>query len=51
MAFKDLLLVLRSYPTPTPDSAILRCVELAASWQARLSAVACGILAKGSISV
>ena len=48
MAFKDLLLVLRSYPTPTPDKAILRCVDLAASWQARLSAIACGILAKGS---
>jgi nucleotide-binding universal stress UspA family protein len=47
MAFKDLLLVLRSYPTPTPDATIARCVDLAASWQARLSAIACGILARG----
>jgi nucleotide-binding universal stress UspA family protein len=47
MAFKDLLLVLRSYPTPTPDLTIERCVDLAASWRARLSAIACGILARG----
>jgi nucleotide-binding universal stress UspA family protein len=48
MAFKDLLLVLRSFPTPTPDATIERCVDLAASWRARLSAVACGILARGA---
>jgi nucleotide-binding universal stress UspA family protein len=48
MAFKDLLLVLRSYPTPTPNETIQRCVDLAAIWRARLSAVAFGILPKAS---
>src|ERR1700751_6076196 len=48
MAFKDLLLVLRSYPTPTPDETIVRCVDLAASWRARLSAISFGIVPKAS---
>jgi nucleotide-binding universal stress UspA family protein len=48
MAFKDLLLVLRSFPTPTPDETILRCVDLAAAWGARLSAISFGIVAKAS---
>src|SRR5580658_810264 len=48
MAFKDLLLVLRSFPTPTPDETILHCVDLAAAWRARLSAISFGIVAKGS---
>jgi nucleotide-binding universal stress UspA family protein len=48
MAFKDLLLVLRSYPTPTPDETILRCVDLAAAWGAHMSAIAFRIVPKAS---
>ena len=48
MAFKDLLLVLRSYPTPTSDETIARCVDLAAAWRARLSAISFGIVPKAS---
>ena len=48
MAFKDLLLALRSFPTPTPDTTIDQCVDLAAAWGARISAVACGIVPRGS---
>lgn len=51
MAFKDLLLVLRSFPTPTPEASIGQCVDLAAAWGARLSAVACGIVPRGSKNV
>ncbi len=51
MAFKDLLLVLRSFPTPTPDATIEQCVDLAAAWGARISAVACGIVPRGSKNV
>lgn len=48
MAFKDLLLVLRSFPTSTADETIQRCVGLAAAWGARISAVAFGIVPKAS---
>ena len=51
MAFKDLLLVLRSFPTPTPEETIEQCVDLAAAWGARISAVACGIVPRGSKNV
>jgi nucleotide-binding universal stress UspA family protein len=51
VAFKDLLLVLRSFPTPTPEATIEQCVELAAAWGARISAVACGIVPRGSKTV
>jgi nucleotide-binding universal stress UspA family protein len=51
VAFKDLLLVLRSFPTPTPETTIERCVELAAAWGARISAVACGVVPRGSKTV
>jgi nucleotide-binding universal stress UspA family protein len=48
MAFKDLLLVLRSFPTPTPEGTILRCVDLAAAWGARLSTISFGIVPKAA---
>ena len=41
MAFKDVLVVLRGFPTPTPPSAVDDAVELAALLGARLSGVAC----------
>ena len=51
MAFKDLLLVLRSFPTPTPEATIVQCVDLAAAWGTRISAAACGIVPRGSKNV
>jgi nucleotide-binding universal stress UspA family protein len=51
VAFKDLLLVLRSFPTPTPQATIEQSVDLAAAWDARISAVACGIVPRGSKNV
>ena len=41
MAFKDILVVLRGFPAPTPPSAVDDAVELAALLGARLSGVAC----------
>ena len=41
MAFKDIVVVLRGFPTPTPTAAVDDAVELAALLGARLSGIAC----------
>jgi nucleotide-binding universal stress UspA family protein len=41
MAFKDIVVVLRGFPTPTPPAAVDDAVELAALLGARLSGIAC----------
>ena len=43
MAFKRLLLLLRSYPTQTPASAARAAVDIAAMLDARVSALSCAI--------
>jgi len=41
MAFKDVLLVISTYPDPTPVGAIDEAVDIAAALGARISAIAC----------
>lgn len=43
MAFKRLLILLRSYPAMTDTDAIISAVDIAAAWQARISALSCAI--------
>ena len=43
MAFKDVLLVLTSYPDPTPISAIDQGIDFAGAIGAKMSAIACEI--------
>lgn len=43
MAFKRLLILLRSYPAMTDTDAITSAVDIAAAWQARISALSCAI--------
>ncbi len=43
MAFRNLLLLIRSYPEKTNTVAIASAVEIAAAWQANISALACAI--------
>jgi nucleotide-binding universal stress UspA family protein len=46
MSFCDPLVVLRPYPASTPDTAIVRAVEMAAAVAPRASAIACGLVPK-----
>lgn len=46
MSFRDPLVVLRPYPAPTPDTAVVQAVEMAAAVASRVSAIACGISPK-----
>ena len=46
MAIKDILLALRTYPDPTPESAIADAVAIAAALDARLAGIACGVRIK-----
>jgi nucleotide-binding universal stress UspA family protein len=43
MAFKRFLILLRSYPAMTDGAAIASAVDIAAAWQARISALSCAI--------
>lgn len=43
MAFRRLLILLRSYPEMTDTDAIVGAVDIAAAWQARISALSCAI--------
>ena len=43
MAFKRLLILLRSYPEMTDTASIASAVDVAVAWQARISALACAI--------
>jgi hypothetical protein len=43
MSFKDILLVLTTYPQPTPVSAVDDAIDLAAAFGAKISAVACEV--------
>ena len=44
MAFKRLLILLRSHPAPTPAGAIGAAVDIAAIFDAKISALSCAIL-------
>ncbi len=44
MAFRSLLILLRSYPALTDTAAIASAVDIAAAWQARISALSCAIV-------
>jgi hypothetical protein len=44
MTFKRLLILLRSYPTVTPPDAIKAAVDIAVSFDAKVSALSCAIL-------
>ena len=48
MAFRDILLLLDTYPEPTPASAIDDAVVLAQAMGARISALACAIMLPGT---
>ena len=43
MAVKDILLVLTTYPEPTPVSAVSEAIDFAAAIGARISAIACEV--------
>ena len=43
MAFRKLLILLRSYPAMTEAASIASAVDIAAAWQARISALSCAI--------
>ena len=43
MAFKDVLLVLTTYPEPTPGSAVDDAVEIAVAIEAKISAIASAV--------
>lgn len=43
MAFKDLLMVLTTYPDPTPVAELAQGVDFAAAIGAKISAVACEV--------
>jgi hypothetical protein len=43
MAFKDLLLVLTTYPEPTPVSAVDNAVDIELILESKLSAIACAV--------
>jgi nucleotide-binding universal stress UspA family protein len=43
MSFKDVLIALRTYPQPTPVSAIDDAIDLAAALGARISAITCEV--------
>lgn len=44
MAFKRLLILLRSYPAPTPTGAIEAALDIAVTLDAKVSALSCAIL-------
>lgn len=46
MSFRDPLVVLRPYPAPIPDTAVVQAVAMAAAVAPRVSAFACGISPK-----
>lgn len=46
MSFRDPFVVLRPYPAPIPDTAVVQAVEMAAAVASRVSAIACGISPK-----
>jgi nucleotide-binding universal stress UspA family protein len=46
MAIKDILLALTTYPDPTPDTAVISAVAIAAELDARLAAIACEVRVK-----
>ena len=46
MSFKDILVVLTTYPEPTPVSAVEEAVELAVALGGRISAIACEVKIK-----
>jgi hypothetical protein len=48
MAFRDILLMLDTYPEPTPASAIDDAVALAQAMGAKISALACAIMLPGT---
>src|SRR5450756_2459284 len=51
MAFRDILLLLDTYPEPTPASAIDDAVVLAQVMGAKISALACAIMLPGTGSI
>ena len=44
MVFRDILLVLDTYPDPTPPSAMDDAIAIAQALGARISALACAIM-------
>jgi hypothetical protein len=46
MSFKDLLLVLTTYPEPTPASTVDDAIDIAVALGAKISAIACEVKIK-----